>query len=108
MPTNYKSDWAKNGKRGAVNISIVAAAVAITPKKEVRIALASVAATPMRCYKAEKFLAEHGLNAGTIQQAADIVRGEIKPITDHRASADYKVHLSGVMVRRLLENLVKA
>src|SRR5205814_1589956 len=56
VPTNYESGWSKNGKRGAVNISIVAAAVAITPKKEVRIALASVAATPIRCYKAEKFL----------------------------------------------------
>jgi len=106
VPTNYRSDWAKNGKRGAVNISIVAAAIAVTPKKEVRIALASVAATPMRCYKAEKFLAENGLNADTIRQVVDIVRGEIKPITDHRASADYKVHLSGVMVRRLLEYLV--
>jgi CO/xanthine dehydrogenase FAD-binding subunit len=108
VPTNYKSDWSKNGKRGAMNISIVAAAVAITPKNEARIALASVAATTIRCYKAEKFLAENGLNTDTIQQVADIVRGEIKPITDHRASADYKVHLSGVMVRRLLENLVKA
>lgn len=107
IPTNYQSDWAKNGKRGAVNISVVAAAVAITPKKHVRIALASVAATPIRCYKAEKFLAQNGLSAGTIRQAAELVRGEIKPITDHRASADYKIHLSGVMVRRLLENLVK-
>ena len=31
IPANYRSDWAKNGKRGAVNISVVAAAVAITP-----------------------------------------------------------------------------
>jgi CO/xanthine dehydrogenase FAD-binding subunit len=107
IPTNYRSDWAKNGKRGAVNISVVAAAVAITPQKQVRIALASVAPTPVRCHKAEKFLAQHGLSAETIRQAAELVRGEIKPITDHRASADYKIHLSGVMVRRLLENLVK-
>jgi CO/xanthine dehydrogenase FAD-binding subunit len=97
----------KNGKRGAMNISVVAAAVAITPQKQVRIALASVAATPIRCRQAEKFLAQHGLDAGTIRQAAELVRGEIKPITDHRASADYKIHLAGVMVRRLLENLVK-
>jgi len=108
IPTNYKSDWSKNGKRGAMNISIVAAAAVITPNKEVRIALASVAATPIRCYKAEKLLAQNGLSTETIRQAADTVRSEIKPITDHRASADYKVHLSGVMVRRLLENLVKA
>ena len=107
IPTSYKTDWAKSGKRGAMNISIVAAAVAITPKKEVRIALASVAATPVRCYKAEKILSKNGLSTETIRQAAEAVRREIKPITDHRASADYKVHLSGVMVRRLLEKLVK-
>ncbi len=107
IPTNYRSDWLKNGKRGAMNISVVAAAVSITPQKQVRIALASVAATPIRCRQAEKFLAQHGLNAGTVRQAAELVRGEIKPITDHRASADYKIHLAGVMVRRLLENLVK-
>ena len=107
VPTNYKTDWAKNGKRGAVNISVVAAAVAITPKKEVRIALASVAPTPMRCYRAEELLTKNGLNTESIRQASEIVRSEIKPITDHRASADYKVHLAGVMVRRLLENLVK-
>lgn len=108
IPTNYQTDWAKNGKRGAMNISIVAAAVAITPKKEVRIALASVAATTIRCYEAEKFLAKNGLGEPAIREAAETVRREIKPISDHRASADYKVHLSGVMVRRLLENLVKA
>lgn len=101
IPSSYKTDWAKNGKRGAVNISIVAAAVAITQKKEVRIALASVAPTPLRCYKAEKAFAK----GGDARQVAEIVRSEIKPITDHRASADYKVHLAGVMVRRLLENL---
>jgi CO/xanthine dehydrogenase FAD-binding subunit len=101
IPTNYKTDWAKIGKRGAVNISIVAAAVAVTPKKEARIALASVAPTPMRCYKAEAAFAK-GADA---KQVAEIVRKEIKPISDHRASADYKVHLSGVLVRRLLENL---
>ncbi len=105
IPANYKTDWAKVGKRGAVNISLVAAAVAITPQKQARIALACVAATPVRCHKTEEFLAKNGLTAGTIRQAADVVRSEIKPITDHRASADYKTHLSGVLVRRLLENL---
>jgi len=108
IPTTYQTDWAKNGKRGAVNISVVAAAVAITPKKDVRIALASVAPTPTRCYQAERFLAEAGLGADSIRKAIEILRGEIKPITDHRASADYKTHLAGVMVRRLLENLVNA
>jgi CO/xanthine dehydrogenase FAD-binding subunit len=101
VPANYKSDWLKNGKRGAVNISVVAAAVAITPKNEARIALASVAPFPLRCRKAEQAFAK----GGDARQVAEIVRTEIKPITDHRASADYKTHLAGVMVRRLLESL---
>jgi len=101
IPANYRSDWLKNGKRGAVNISVVATAVAITPKREARIALASVAPTPMRCRTAEKAFAK-GAEA---REVAEIVRSEIKPITDHRASADYKTHLAGVMVRRLLERL---
>ena len=108
VPTNYRSDWAKNGKRGAVNISVVAAAVAVTPKQEVRIALASVAPTPTRCHKAEQSLTKNGLDGDSIRRAVEILRGEIKPITDHRASADYKRHLAGVMVRRLLENLAKS
>jgi CO/xanthine dehydrogenase FAD-binding subunit len=101
VPAECRSDWAKNGKRGAMNISVVAAAIALTPQKQARIALASVAPTPLRCRKAEAAFAK-GADA---RQVAEIVRTEIKPITDHRASADYKVHLAGVMVRRLLENL---
>lgn len=107
IPTGYRTDWAKVGKRGAVNISIVAAAVSITPEHGARIALASVAPTPMRCYQAETFLARNGFSPDAIRQASEIVRNEVKPITDHRASSDYKTHLSGVLVRRLLENLTR-
>ena len=106
VPTTYRTGWAKTGKRGAVNISIVAAAVALTPESKARIALASAAAIPIRCYGAEDFISRHGLDAGTARQAAEIVRGEVKPIDDQRASADYRTHLSGVLVRRLLEGLV--
>ena len=105
VPADYRSAWAKVGKRGAVNISIVAAAVARTPRDEVRIALASVAATPTRCRRAEELLTAQGLGTGAIRRAAELVREEIAPIDDHRASADYKRHLSGVLVRRLLERL---
>jgi CO/xanthine dehydrogenase FAD-binding subunit len=113
IPTDYQSAWLKNGKRGAVNISVVAVAVAqpsrLQPERpqagrlcnEIRIALASVAPFPVRCHKAEAVFAK----GGDIRQVAETVREEIKPISDHRASADYKTHLAGVMVRRLLENL---
>lgn len=103
FPADYRTGWAKVGKRGAVNISIVAAAVALTPARNIRIALASVAPTPMRCYRTEEFIAREGLRMETIREAVELVRSEVRPITDHRASAEYKTHLSGVVVRRLLE-----
>jgi len=105
IPANYQTAWAKAGKRGAVNISVVAAAVALTPERGVRIALASVAPTPIRCNGAEEFLSITGLNRESILRATELVQVEVKPITDHRASADYKVHLSSVLVRRVLERL---
>ncbi|MGH8244824.1 MAG: FAD binding domain-containing protein [Gammaproteobacteria bacterium] len=107
LPTTYRTGWAKIGKRGAVNISIVAAAVAITPERTARIALASAAAIPMRCLGAEAYIARHGLDPATARQAAEIARSEVKPIDDQRASADYRTHLSGVLVRRLLEELAR-
>jgi len=64
-----------------------------------------VAPTPIRCNGAEEFLSITGLNRESILRATELVQVEVKPITDHRASADYKVHLSSVLVRRVLERL---
>ena len=94
VPTNYRTDWSKNGKRGAMNISIVAAAVAITPKKEVRIALASVAPTPIRCYEAEKFLTKCRIENKELSVEAVrrfVARSNPSPII---ASAKLQSHLS--------------
>ena len=108
FPAAKRSRWAKVGKRGAVNISIVAASAAMATDGKVRLALASVAPTPMRCYRTEDFLDRHGLRLETIEEAASIARSEVRPITDHRASAEYKRHLTGVLVRRLLEGFVSS
>lgn len=105
VPTDVRSAWFKLGKREATAISVVAAACGVNAAGRVHIALASVAPTPLRVTAAEAMLAEQGLTAETARAAGEIVRETIKPITDHRASADYRRDTAGTMVTRLLTQL---
>jgi len=99
------SAWAKVGKRGSLNISVVAAGVSLSPQGEIRLAFASAGPSPMRCTLAEAYLAEKGLTPRSIPGAIDRVRRELRPISDQRASAEYRMHLAGVLTRRLLGEL---
>ncbi len=69
----------------------------------IRIALGAVAPRPMRAPKAEAVLADCILSKTRIERAADTVAREIRPITDVRASAEYRTELSRVLLRRALE-----
>lgn len=105
VPADVRSAWFKLGKREATAISVVAAACGVKGDGKVCIALASVAPTPLRVTAAEELLAQRGLSPETARDAGDLVRETIKPITDHRASADYRLDTAGSMVTRLLTQL---
>jgi carbon-monoxide dehydrogenase medium subunit len=68
----------------------------------IRIALGAVAPRPVRAPKAEAVLADSILSKTRIERAADTIAREIRPITDVRASAEYKTELSRVLLRRAL------
>lgn len=67
-----------------------------------RIALGAVAPTPMRAQKAEGLLLGQVLTPDLIERVADAVMLEVRPITDVRASAEYRREMSRVLVRRTL------
>ena len=69
----------------------------------IRIALGAVAPRPMRAPRAEAVLGDSILSKTRIERAADTVAQEIRPITDVRASAEYRTELSRVLLRRALE-----
>ncbi|HEX8924661.1 MAG TPA: xanthine dehydrogenase family protein subunit M [Terriglobales bacterium] len=73
----------------------------------VRIALGAVAPFPMRSQRAEAFLETQIATEKMIAKAAEIASQEIAPITDLRASADYRREISQVLVRRALQECVE-
>jgi carbon-monoxide dehydrogenase medium subunit len=52
--------------------------------------------------RAEEFLRNKPLDAGTIAQAAEITASAADPIDDHRGSAEYKRDLVRVLAARAL------
>ena len=72
-----------------------------------RIALASVAPTPVFAKDAGDSLAGKPVSDATIDEAAQKAMADAKPINDMRGTIRQRVHLVGVLTRRTLNNAVK-
>jgi len=71
-----------------------------------RIALGAVAPTPLLAQAAGDLLAGQPVHEKTLAKAADAAREIVAPITDMRGTREYRVHATGVLVRRVLEAAV--
>ena len=65
-----------------------------------RISFGSVAPRPIPAVRIEALLEGQALSDGLIQQAVRLVPAEIAPITDIRATKEYRLHMVGVMLER--------
>jgi len=85
----------------------VATFIVLSPEnkalKEVRIALGAVAPKPIRASKAEAQLTGKPVTEQAINAAAEIAAEEAHPISDLRASAEYRRELVKVLTRRSLQ-----
>jgi carbon-monoxide dehydrogenase medium subunit len=92
--------------RTAEDISMVNAAAAVIIKDGVitaaRIVMGAVAPIPLRVTLAEEALIGQAPTGENLQRAAELVRAEVRPLSDHRASADYRRHSSAVAAMRAL------
>lgn len=102
VPQNQ--EFAKIGQRSAMVISTVSACVVRDDDGRVRVALGSVAPTPVRARQAEALIAENpNPSESVLDEFARTVSAEVSPITDHRSTESYRRHAAGVLARRLLE-----
>ncbi|MEM2021821.1 MAG: xanthine dehydrogenase family protein subunit M [Zestosphaera sp.] len=108
----YDEDFAKGysylkiGRRNSFTLSVVSSATVLKTSdgrfNEVRLALNSVAPTPVRARSVESFLKGKEIRGGIIEEAAELVVNDISPISDVRASAGYRRHVSKVLVKEVL------
>jgi carbon-monoxide dehydrogenase medium subunit len=69
---------------------------------DARIGLGAVAPTPVRAHKGEERLKGESVNEKVILAAAKAAADESKPISDHRASAEYRRMMVEVLVSRAI------
>jgi CO/xanthine dehydrogenase FAD-binding subunit len=101
QPTWEQSTFEKLGLRAAHAISIASVAVRYQPSQMARVTLGAVAPTVLRVPYAEDAL----LN-GDYAAAAAAARAAARPISDVRASAEYRKAMAGALLTRGLIRLL--
>jgi len=93
--------------RGKVDISAVGVGVMLTMNgdicEEAKIALGAVAPIPMRAIKAEKIIKGRRISSDLLEKAGIEASHECKPITDVRATAEYRKKMVAVLTIRAID-----
>jgi carbon-monoxide dehydrogenase medium subunit len=108
--TESKGCYLKFSPRKAMDLPIVGVGVLVRTSnetfKEVKIALGAVAPTPIRAKKAERFLSGKTIDNDTIRKAAEEAANESKPITDMRATREYRLGLVKELTYRAIKQSI--
>lgn len=100
------SHWMRFARRNENAISVVSVAVSTELEGnefgESRISLGAVAPTPILARRSSSALEGHRADEETIEKVSSMAREESRPISDVRASAEYRKHLVYVLTKRTL------
>ncbi len=75
--------------------------------KQARIGLCAIAPTPQFAAEASRWLAGKPATEDIFGRAGELARNVAEPITDMRGTAEYRMHLVGVLVKRTLLKAVE-
>ena len=106
QPKGWAGRYLKIGRNAGGDLAIAGVAVIGYPDGDepsdfrFKIALASVAPTPIRAYKAEEILRQKPISEALIEKAAATASEDSAPIDDVRASARYRKAMVNELTRR--------
>jgi carbon-monoxide dehydrogenase medium subunit len=111
LAANEKAAYIKHSVRRAMDLAIVgvAAWIKMDGKKcaDVRIALGAVAITPIRSKPAEDLLRGKELTDELLAEAGIAAMNSCKPISDVRASAEYRADMIRVFTKRVINKALE-
>ena len=113
LPPRAATAFLKAGRRRAMEISVVCVAARLVLDSsferclEARVVLGAVAPTVVRAHAAEGLLEGQPVGGEAFRRAAEAAQESCRPIDDVRASATFRQHLVGVLVRRALDRCVE-
>jgi carbon-monoxide dehydrogenase medium subunit len=103
---NSRMFYLKLGLRNAMAISVVSVAILMEIENDVckkaRVALGAVSPKPMRANGVEEILKCKKITGDLVEKCCQSVEEEVQPITDIRASAQYRRSMASVLLRRLI------
>ena len=110
MAAGTRGVYLKLSPRSRMDLAVVGVAVLVRKDHgafgDARIGLGAVAPTPMRATKAEERLKGESVNEKVVLEAAKAASDESKPISDHRASAEYRRMMVEVLVSRAIRQII--
>jgi len=92
--------YVKLMRYGGEDLAQAAVGIVAYADHEYRVAFGAVAPTPIRSARIEDALRGKPLDDALIAETVAMVRDEISPITDIRASAEYRTRMTEVMLKR--------
>ena len=112
LAENEGAAYIKHAVRKAMDLAIIGVAVKIKVEDgictDARIALGAVAATPIRAPKAEQALIGKALTDETIVKASEEAMDSCHPISDIRASAEYRKDMIRVFTKRAIKQAMES
>lgn len=92
------------------DLAKINAAAAITMEKNIcskaRLAMGAVGPTHIRLKKCEALLEGHEINDDILERIVELAPTEINPIDDVRSSAEYRRSVSGVLMKKVIKEIL--
>lgn len=99
----FGSCYIKLGRYDGEDLAQVGVAVFVDEDMKYRIAFGAVAPIPLRAYDAENLLEGKKIDEALLESVIPVALSAISPISDVRASKEYRLHVSGVLLKRALK-----
>ena len=101
-----KSIYLRQARLRGHDLATVGVASRLKADGNVAIGICAVAPTPLRLFALEDKINQRGLSEETILWAAEEIKEHIKPISDVRSSAAYRLAMASALLKRGLLSLI--